>query len=55
MEQIPAQEADSYSSSQKISTHYGTGNFIIVFARAHHCTPSWARWIQSTHSPTIPL
>jgi hypothetical protein len=38
---------------KKLSAFYGSRKFFIMFARTRHWTPSWTRWIQSTHSHPI--
>jgi hypothetical protein len=49
-------DADSrLSGGRKILRLYGTRRFIIAFTRARIWSLSWARWIQSTLSCTVPL
>jgi hypothetical protein len=40
---------------KEFPTVYGTRIFITPFTSSCHCSLSWARWIQSTHSHTIYL
>jgi len=54
MKQSP-QEADTHSAGQEIPRLLWTRKFITVFTRAHHCSLSWARCIQSTNSHHISL
>ena len=44
----PSWEANR--SSDNDSPHFAESGFIIVFTRANHWSPSWARWIHSTFS-----
>jgi hypothetical protein len=39
-------EANSHSASQEIPRLLLNAKFINIFTRAHHWSPSWARWIQ---------
>jgi hypothetical protein len=53
MEQNPSWEAIITKIVKKFPAFHGTRRIITVFTRARHWNPSWARWIKSTHNPTI--
>ena len=47
-------ETNQFSASQEIPAFYETWRFIAAFTRALHLSLSWARSIQSMHTPLPP-
>jgi hypothetical protein len=53
MEVSPTREANSRSPSQIFHRVYRNGRLTTLLTRARHWSPSWARWIQSTHARAL--